>query len=76
MEKDITDEATALTGKMFKAIPAGTNSTALILALQSMLGTVIGRTAIDVNDKGLYSSIAEDIRRTAVFVRYKRGAFD
>lgn len=76
MEKDFTDEATALAGKMFKAVPPGANSNALILALQSMLGTVIGRTAIDVENKELYSAIADDIYKTAVFVRHKRGAFD
>lgn len=76
MEKDFTDEATVLAGKMFKAVPPGTHSNALILALQSMLGTVIGRTAIDVENKELYSSIAEDLYKTAVFVRHKRGAFD
>jgi hypothetical protein len=76
MEKDFTDEATALAAKMFQALPPGTHSNALILALQSMLGTVIGRTAIDVDNEELYSSIAEDIRNTAVFVRHKHGAFD
>lgn len=74
MEQDIIDEATVLSRKMFKALPAGTNSTALILALQSMLGTVIGRTAVDVENKKLYSSIAEELYKTAVFARYKRGA--
>lgn len=74
-EKDYTDEASALAGKMFKAVPPRANSNALILALQSMLGAIIGRTAIDVENKELYSSIADDIYKTAVFVRSKRGVF-
>lgn len=76
MEKDFTDEASALAGKMFKAVPPGTHSNALILALQSMLGTIIGRTAIDVENKELYSSIADVIYKNAVFVRNRHGAFD
>lgn len=75
-KKDFTDEATVLAGKMFKAVPPGTNSNALVLALKSMLGTVVGRTAIDVDSEELYSVMIEDIRRTAVFVRHKHGAFD
>lgn len=75
MENEFIDEATALSCKLFKAVPPGTNSTALILALQFMLGTVIGRTAVDVENKELFTSIAEELYRTAVYVRLKRGAF-
>ena len=76
MEKDFTDEASALVGKLFKAVPPGTDSNALVLALKSMLGAVIGRTAIDIENKELFSSLAEDLYQTAVYVRLKRGTFD
>lgn len=75
MEQDFRDEATALVGNLFKAVPPGTDSNALILALKSMLGAVIGRTAIDIENKELFSSLAEDLYKTAVYVRLKRGAF-
>ena len=76
MGNDFTDEATVLAAKMFQAVPPGSHSNALVLALQSMLGTVIGRTAHDVDNMELYSDIAEELHKTAVFVRAKHGAFD